>query len=147
MRRFLPLCGLLCWLSLSPLHGDEARRRDGTAVPGKLVFDGEVFRFADELLGQFDSVRRGKPAPALRECGWMLHLVGGDSFPAQPLGLTEAEVRVRTPWADELRLPRSAVERLAQWPGRQVVAVSGETASWKANLPGVARGWVVVRSP
>ncbi|WP_029629974.1 hypothetical protein [Zavarzinella formosa] len=147
MWRFLLIFALLLLPPLPSTRGDEARRRDGTTVAGNLAFDGDSFRFGDEPVGRLEYVRRGKPAPPVRDCGWMLHLVGGDSFPVHPMELTEKELRVQTPWADELRLPRSAVEQIGQWPGRQVVAVSGETTSLKAGLPDVSKGWLVLRAP
>ena len=69
----------------------------------------------------------------------MLRLVGGDTFPVWPLELTAKELRVRTPWADELRVPRGAVESLGQWPGRQVAGLAGETGSLALPTPVGAR--------
>ncbi len=149
MRRFLPvLAGLTC-LAASPALADDARRRDGTPVAGMLKWEGDRLRFSaagrDEPLGDLEVIRRPKLAAPARECGWVLHLVGGDSFPVHPLELTEKELRVRTPWADELRVPRSAVDRMTQWPGRQVVATD-----WKAGQSvrvEATRGWLALRAP
>ncbi len=149
MRRFLPILAGLACLAASSAWADDAQRRDGTPVAGVLKWEADRLRFSaagrDEPLGELEVLRRPKlPAPA-RECGWVLHLVGGDSFPVHPLEITEKELRVRMPWADQFGVPRSAVDRLTQWPGRQIVA-----ADWKVGQAvrvEAPRGWLVLRAP
>lgn len=152
MVRFLLILTLVSPAFVSPLRGDEATRRDGSTVVGKLTWDTGAFRFVtdagEEPIGFLERVRpTGPPGPApSRDVGWMLRLVGGDILPVWPLELTAKELRVRTPWADELRIPRGAVESLGQWPGRQVAGLAGETGSLALPTPDLARGWVAVRS-
>lgn len=149
MRRFLSVLALLMPVATTPSLADDARRRDGTPVGGVLRWEDGRFRFSaagrDEPVGDIAVVRRPKAAVPANECGLMLHLVGGDAFPVHPLELTGKELRVRTPWADAVRVPRAAIDKLTQWPGRQLVA-----ADWQAGQAvrvDASRGWMAVRAP
>lgn len=151
MQRFQLLLVLVFVADGSLSRGDEGRRRDGSVVAGKLALDGDFFRFVgegrNEPVGNLHVVSRNPVAGIVRECPWMIRLVCGDSFPVWPLELSAKELRVRTPWVDELRIPRSAIERLEQLPGRHVVGVSGETNSLAMPIPDVSAGWLALRAP
>lgn len=105
------LLGLTC---VDGVHADEATLPDGSRPPGQLVSaaNGQVlFRTANRSVALSGLVIRfnGSEKVPLKPFRFRVALTDGSTFSADLLGLDDARLRVRTAWADELALPRSAV--------------------------------------
>jgi hypothetical protein len=130
MRRVLSLAVGVLLLSGVGVRAEEATLRDGRRVQGTLGVDGQGrprFTAADQTPvppGDIHYIRwPDAPAPPLRVA--TLHrvlLADGQALTGQLLGLDEKQLRLRTPWADQLTVPREALVGVTQPGGRVAVA-------------------------
>lgn len=116
----------LAALLLVPAAGqpDEAVRRDGTRVAGRLALTpAGRFTFSvagrDEPVAGLDRVRFAPrpPAPPAVPVWHQVRLNHGEVLLGQVLKLDATHLHVRTAWAADLAVPRVAVERVTNAPG------------------------------
>lgn len=154
-------------------RGDEALRSDGTRLTGRLTMTAAGrFRFGEESVAALDRVRFAVKPPAVPDVPlWhQVHLANGEMVLAEVRRLDEKALHVRTAWADDLVVPRTAVERVTHRPGWRPVRFDrfdGGLAGWTtaggprtdgerllfekggqtieaAVAPALAAGWVAV---
>lgn len=122
-------------------HGDDALRRDGTRVTGRLeLFKAGRFRFhvgdrTEPVVG-LDRVRfTPRPTPPPAVALWhQIHLARGQSILAEVRFVDDKALHVRPAWVKEVAVPRMAVERVTSEPGWQPVAVGGTATELKPPL-------------
>jgi hypothetical protein len=118
----------LCLATLLPVPGradDEAVLRDGRRRPGVLTFAEGclVFQPAGDQaalpLSEVHAVHfpAGPVAPLMAGRVHRVLLPDGQRLTGALLGLDEQRLRLRTAWADDLTVPRSAVAAVTQLPG------------------------------
>jgi hypothetical protein len=127
-------------------HGDEAVRSDGSRVAGGLSLSPSgrfAFRSADrnEPVDKVDRVRFATASPAAPPVLlWhRVHLGRGEVVTAELRSLDVRALHVRTPWADELAIPRTAVERVTPAAGGRIVLFDAFTAG--------LGGWTMTGEP
>ncbi len=140
------MLGALSILLVQPFHSllaDNAVLPTGEHVSGSLEQSrsgGFAFVRADNKaklpLKEIEYVRfSAKPGPGLRvPCLHRITLWDGERFTGEFVSLDEHEVRFRTAWKDQLKLPRSAVAAIEQAPGYATVFVEdfeGTLAAWR----------------
>jgi hypothetical protein len=130
-------------------YGDEAVRSDGSHVTGRLALDRERFVFRvsdrDEPVANLDRVRFATPAPSSSPILlWhQVRLAHGEVLTAEVRSLDDKALHVRTPWAEDLAIPRTAIDRVSLAGGRVVRfdAFSAGLGSWtKTGEPRVFEG-------
>ena len=125
---------------------DEAVRRDGSRVAGQLkLADSGRFAFRssarDEPLAEIEIVRfQTKPPTAPAVLIWhQICLNGGEKLLAELLRLDAAHLHVRTVWAEELTIPRAAIDRVTNAPGGRPVFVE--------SFDSLSADWVITGEP
>jgi hypothetical protein len=131
-------------------HGDEAVRRDGTRLTGRLrLSEGGRIAFGDEPVGNLERVRFSPkpPAPPPVPLWHQVHLGRGQVVLAEVRSLDDKALRVRPAWAEALAVPRAAVEQVTNAPGWRPVrfdTFTGGKLALDAAVPPLAAGRVLV---
>lgn len=134
--------GLALVLAVLAARADDAVRRDGTRVPGRLALSAAgrfTFRTpaGDEPVAGLDLVRfpidPAEPPPAALRV--RVRLADGEVVLAELVKLDATHLHVRPTWGGPLAVPRAAIDGVAHAPGWQPVAVStfDDLAGWAAT--------------